>query len=207
VLLVAYTCSPYRGSEPGAGWNRAVETAKHFDTWVICEEHEFRADIERFREESGDVPGLRFRFVPRVVAMNGWVRRIPPLYYMAYNLWQRRAFRAAAALHRELGFDIAHQAHMCGYREPGYLGRLDSKFVWGPVGGTQNYPWRFLWHGGVGCALEEGVRTTLNSVQFRLSRRVARAVERSDAQLVANSAIRQDFLRIYRKDCVLLLET
>ncbi len=29
VLMVAYACGPDRGSEPGVGWHRALEMAKH----------------------------------------------------------------------------------------------------------------------------------------------------------------------------------
>ena len=45
VLLLAYACSPYHGSEPATGWHRAREVAKSFDTWVICEGGEFEGDI------------------------------------------------------------------------------------------------------------------------------------------------------------------
>ena len=64
MLLLAYACSPYRGSEPGVGWNRAVQTARHYDTWVLCEEHEFAADIRRYLDANGPIDGLHFCFVP-----------------------------------------------------------------------------------------------------------------------------------------------
>ena len=47
VLLLAYACSPYRGSEAGVGWNRVIESGKYFDTWVICGKREFEDDIRR----------------------------------------------------------------------------------------------------------------------------------------------------------------
>ena len=56
VLQLSYACSPSRGSESGVGWQRAVQSAKHFDTWVICEEHEFAGDIRR--PVGGPVPRL-----------------------------------------------------------------------------------------------------------------------------------------------------
>ena len=33
---------------------------------------------------------------------------------------------------------------MVGYREPGYLWKIEKPFVWGPIGGLENSPWRFL---------------------------------------------------------------
>ena len=50
----------------------------------------------------------------------------------------------AKQLHHEVGFDIAHQLNMAGFREPGYLWKLGIPFVWGPVGGMGLFPWRFL---------------------------------------------------------------
>ena len=55
---------PRRGSEAGVGWNRAVESARHFDTWVICEEHEFAPEIRRYWQSTAPSPGLHFHFVP-----------------------------------------------------------------------------------------------------------------------------------------------
>ena len=64
VLQLSYACSPMRGSEAGVGWHRAVQSAKHFDTWVICEEHEFAGEIREYLAAHGDIPGLNFVFVP-----------------------------------------------------------------------------------------------------------------------------------------------
>ena len=85
-MLLAYACSPYRGSEPETGWRRALALSKHFDTWVICVSYrEFRENIERYLSEHGEIPSLQFCFVPGLsfdvpilngyAAVNGPVRR------------------------------------------------------------------------------------------------------------------------------------
>src|SRR6516164_288395 len=86
VLLLAYACSPERGSEPGLGWHRAVETAKSCDTWVICEDRIYGAAIRRYLREHGDIPGLHFEYVAMPSPIR-WLGRIPGLAYTAYNLW------------------------------------------------------------------------------------------------------------------------
>src|SRR5947208_10516178 len=105
VLLLAYACSPDRGSEPGVGWNRAVETAKYCDTWVICQDGANGAEIRRYLQRHGPVPGLTFEFVDK-----GWLidrlMHAPGGYYLGYNLWHRRAYRAARRLHQRVGFDL-----------------------------------------------------------------------------------------------------
>ncbi len=77
-------------------------------------------------------------------------------------MWHRRAYRFALELSGEIQFDLVHQSTMCGFREPGRLWKLDAPFIWGPVGGTQNYPWRFLPQAGFTGALKEGARNIVN---------------------------------------------
>jgi glycosyltransferase involved in cell wall biosynthesis len=177
------------------GWNRAVEAAKDFDTWVICEELEFKSEIESYLEKNGPISGLHFAYVP----MPRWEWRLGQvanaLWYWALNRWQRRAFRTARQLHEQIGFDLVHQLTFCGYREPGYLWKLDAPFVWGPVGGTQNYPWRFLRIAGLRGAAFEISRNVVNYLQMRFSRRVRKAARKASAVVAANSTIRDDFAK------------
>jgi len=182
--------------------------AKHFDTWVICEEHDFRGDIERYLRENGGIDNLHFCFVPRVVTSRRlwrWVYKLRPLYYLAYNRWHRRAYRYAVALHRQIGFDIVHQSTMCGFREPGRMWRVDAPFVWGPVGGTQQYPWRFLALAGVAGALKEGARNVVNTLQLRFSRRVRQAADSAATVITAIPSGKRAFERFYgvKPVCVL----
>ncbi len=197
LLILAYACSPVRGSESGAGWNRVVEAAKHFDTWVICEEHEFGPDIRRYLELHGDIPGLNFVPVP----MHRWEWSLGKVadivWYAMLKRWHCRAYRVARRLHKKIGFDLVHQLTFCGYREPGYLWKLDAPFVWGPVGGTQNYPWQFLAHAGLYGGAFELVRNILNQCQLRLSPRVHRAAHKAAAIVAATSTAQHDFARFF----------
>ncbi len=196
LLMMAYCCSPYHGSEPGVGWNFAVQAARHCDTWVICEQHKFMPHIRRYLDAHGEVPGLRFVFVPeRAWAAAAW--RIPGMGYLSYNLWQRRALRAARRLHAQVRFDLVHHVNILGFREPGYLWKLGVPFIWGPVGGTQNYPLRFLGEAGPRGALAEAARTVANQIQLRISRRVRRASREAAVMMAANSTVQHDFARIH----------
>lgn len=197
VLLIAYACSPYRGSEPGVGWHRVFETAKYFETWVICKKQRHEEDIRRYINENGEVPNLHFYFVPRT-RFEKLLKQLPGMYYVAYNLWHRRAFRVAKKLDKELRFDIVHQVTFSGFREPGYSWMLDAPFIWGPVGGTQNFPWRFLTSAGINGSIREGLRSLINSLQFRYSPRLRKAIKRSRILLAANSVGVNDFKKIHR---------
>lgn len=206
VLLLAYSCAPNRGSEPGVGWNWAIESAKRFDTWVISREGEFANEIRRYLAKQGGIPGLHFIFVPRN-SLAPHFNRIRSFKYLFYNHWQRRAFLVAQRLHRQISFDLIHQVTFSGYREPGYMWKLEPPFVWGPIGGTQNFPWRFFCEAGLPGAFTEGSRNMLNYMQIRLSSRVRHAAHRAAIILTANSTNQRDFARIQHIKSALMLET
>ena len=205
VLLLAYACGPGRGSEPGVDLHRALQTAKRYDTWVIWEGY-WQESISRWLEEHGPVPGLHFVFVPHT-RMELALRRLPGCYYHVLRQWQRRAFNEARQLHEEHRFDLVHQLTLCTFRETGYGWKLDAPFVWGPLGGTQNYPASFLSHAGLLGAVSESLRRIANGLQLRFSPRVRAALRRADVLLVANSTTHEHIRLAHGRDARLMVET
>jgi glycosyltransferase involved in cell wall biosynthesis len=205
LLLVAYLCSPCRGSEQGVGWQRAVQAARFMDTWVLCKQQRSEEDIARFLAENGPIPGLRFSYLP-LTAPELLLKDIPGFYYLVYHLWQRRAYRRALALHRELAFDLAHQVTIGSFREPGYLWKLGIPFLWGPIGGTQNYPAAMFPMAGPRGTIAESARTLLNRLQLRLTPRIRKAVARADILLAANSTGVRDLERRFHRRATLELD-
>lgn len=206
LLLGAYVCHPTRGSEPTVGWNRAVEAARFGHVDVITHDEGNVHDVRKAVWAQGLVDTLQFHFLEHT-PFELWLKSMPGGYYTAYRMWNRRAFRLARTMHQHKAFDLAHQVNLCGFREPGELWRLGVPFVWGPVGGTQNTPARYLASGGIKMAVVEGVRTLLNRLQLRLSRRVHRAAAATDVLLAANSTVEQDFERVLDHPAHRLLET
>ncbi|MCA9143992.1 MAG: glycosyltransferase [Planctomycetaceae bacterium] len=205
MLQLAYACSPWRGSEPGVGWHRAVEAARYSDIWVICEGVEFEHQVLGHLENVGAIDGLNFRFVCKS-RFEQILSRIPGFYYLAYRLWHRRAFQVAAALHKEVNFDLVHQSNLCGYREPGKLGSLNVPLVWGPIGGTQNHPWIAIGQAGMWGGIQETVRSVANSLQLRFSWRVRRAAKLANVLLAANATNQADIERMFGKRVPVLCE-
>ncbi|BAN68611.1 glycosyltransferase family 4 protein [endosymbiont of unidentified scaly snail isolate Monju] len=179
VLVSAYTCSPYRGSEFAVGWGFVQAMAKRHDLWVIVEEEKCRADIERYlNEHPKALPNVRFFFLRK--QRNRRLRRLwPPSYYWYYRRWHSQAFELAKKLHEEVCFDLAHQLTMVGFREPGYLWRMEIPFVWGPVGGMGRFPWRFLPEVGRYGALYYLGYNLYNLAQMRFMRRPRLAARRA----------------------------
>lgn len=144
VLISAYACSPYEGSEPGVGWNFVNGLASTNNLTVLVEK-KFEKDIVSFLANSSDddIKRVKFLFIKRV-RLNRLRRVWPPSYYWTYRLWQFQAFKLAKEISLQENFDVVHHLTMVGFREPGYLWRLNIPFVWGPIGGLEITPWQLL---------------------------------------------------------------
>ena len=155
VLVSAYACGPGRASEPGVGWNAVRELARDHDVWVLTS-RELRDEIDAVLPHES--PTLKFVFLD-------WPKWLWPLvktsrigYEVQHYCWQIAAYLKARALHRQVGFELAHHVTVCRYWTPSFLPLLGIPFVWGPVGGGESAPRQF-WRGlGVGGAWLEGVR-------------------------------------------------
>ena len=145
VLVNAYAVSPTKGSEPGVGWNWAVNLARYCNVYVITE-GEWQQDI---LDAVGRLPqriNLHFYFNPvsDKIRKMCWHQGDWRFYYY-YRKWQERTLDIAKKIIAEHPIDIVHQLNMIGFREPGFLWKIaDKPFVWGPVGGMELMPTGYL---------------------------------------------------------------
>lgn len=208
ILVSAYACSPRRGSEPGVGWQFVEAISKYHDVWVITEKEKFKAEIE---EELNKRPELcermTFQYIPKT--RHRTLRKIwPPSYYWFYGKWQKKAYILARSLCEQERFDLVHQLNMNGFREPGYLWNLGLPFVWGPVGGLKQFPWRFLASAGVDGALFHLARNVINAYQMRYLKRPRKAaLSAGDGLLAATSEMRETMQRLWRVKSQVICET
>jgi hypothetical protein len=204
VIVSAYACDPDAGSEPGMGWHWIRNLARHHDLWVLTEENRFAPALERGIRQHQDLEG-KVQIVP-VRRQRYGERVLSQMYYLSYRQWQRDAFRKAEALHREIGFDLAHQLNMIGYREPGFLWKLEIPFLWGPIGGHAQMLWPFVKEQDGPGRLHYGVRNVLNALQMRSSPRVRRAVRRASVLLAATPEDQAALSAIHHRPSLLVPE-
>ena len=208
VLLMAYECSPYRGSEWAVGWGRLLQAAREFETHVITSESNYEA-LTRARGE-GLVPANVEFYTPEPDARLRRMERKPALFaynYTAYHQWQKLALPLAQRLHAEHGFAVVHQVTVGTFREPGYTWTMGVPYVWGPVGGTQNFPWRFLTMLPAVEAVKEGMRGVSNWLSLRMKGRVRAAAKAAAVVIGANSTNQRDYAKVFGREVELLLET
>lgn len=139
ILLSAFACAPQTGSETGAGWMYALHLARQHEVWVLTDESR-RAAVE---SHPGPLPAnLHFVFYrPRLLTR---VQLGARTAHVIYQGWQLGAWRIAAELDRQVGFDFCWHLTYGVFRQPSWLWRVGKPFVFGPVGGAERAPWRFL---------------------------------------------------------------
>ena len=142
ILVSAYACNPYGGSEPGVGWTAVCRIALSHDVCVLTDIHNKPGWDKGFDERL--IPSnVRVRFVrDRASSIrNSFIAHIDS--WLSYAAFNRLVLAEAAAWHEEIGFDLCHQVTIAAWRMPSPLWRLPIPFVWGPVGGAGYIPSAF----------------------------------------------------------------
>ncbi len=204
-MVSCYACSPYRGSEPGMGWRFVQGLSKYHDVHVITEKEKWEKDIKQYIEEE-EITNVHFYFIQK--KRNRTLRKIwPPSYYWFYKAWQKKAYRLAKQLDDREHFDIIHQLNMVGYREPGYLWKINKPFVWGPIGGTQNVPWHLFSVFNFYGKLFYGGRNIVNAIQKYFLKRPRLAAKKQPSTLIAATPdIQKDILKLWHKTSEIITE-
>lgn len=215
VLVSAFACNPYSGSEEGVGWGWVKALAKHHDLWIITTDFH-RTAIERAIQDTPKSSShLKFHFVTpkpwHFSPTKSWQfiekSMFKPIMNCAYRLWQRDAFQVAKELHREFKFDIVHQLTYVGFRFPGLLWKLDLPFVWGPIGGLENAPWRFLPMLGTGGCFYYAGRNIINYLDKKFLPGPKKAFKKTRGGIIAaTNGIRQEIFRWYGKESTVICE-
>jgi glycosyltransferase involved in cell wall biosynthesis len=141
ILLSAYACEPNRGSEPGNGWNWALETARlGYEVWCLTTP-EGKENIEA---ELNTVNELNLHIV--YVTVPDWVEkayRYQPGVYLHYIMWQEQAYKVAKKLSNDISFDVVHHITLGSLQMSSAMWRLNKPLIFGPVGGGQKAPVAF----------------------------------------------------------------
>ena len=143
ILLLAYAVSPTRGSEYSVGWNYVVELSKLNTVHLICgasgEHLGDTIELEAYLKQN-PIKNVYLHIVKpnkSIEFINSFNKKgFGPAFYIAFRLWHKLVFEKAKEIIRKYPIDIVHQYNPIGFREPGYLWKLDKPFVWGPIGGA-----------------------------------------------------------------------
>lgn len=180
ILINAYACSPAMGSEPGMAWNWCVNLANYCELHIITE-GEFREKIEAAISVLPQGRNMHFYYNPvseeiRKMCWNQGDWR----FYKHYKDWQWKTYLIAKDIVAKHHIDIVHQLNMIGFREPGYLWKIeDVPFVWGPIGGLKQFPNAYLQGAGWKMKMFNLIKNRINIFQIKYDKRVRAALHRA----------------------------
>jgi glycosyltransferase involved in cell wall biosynthesis len=142
VLISAYACEPGKGSEPGIGWNLAVNLAARVPVIVLT-----RANNKALIKEplASIAPEKRPEFVYHDLGKPFlWLKRFFKAHRWYYLLWQKTAKQEVARLISARNVSILHHATYASFRYPTAVLGHGVPAVWGPVGGVEATPWNLM---------------------------------------------------------------
>ena len=202
LLITAYHYDRQYSMESRLSWQRAQQAAREYDVTVICA----RNQLPQSDHADGVTRPVEAVHLP-LSRLERALMSLPGGYYLGYRHWHRRVFDCARRLHDERPFGLVHHVSFCGYREPSEGWRLGVPFIWGPIGGTQLFPVRFLNQLDPLGAARELIRNAANYIQLRIDRRVHRAARAATEVLAANREVASDLRAVIAIDASVQLET
>jgi glycosyltransferase involved in cell wall biosynthesis len=141
VVVSAHQCAPGMGSEHAVGWNLTSRLARRHALLLITEDNEFRPAIEREVQALRDAGcAIEVFFVRHGSVYESRRNHLNIGYYLTYRRYQRRVLALVRTLQDTYRIAAVHHLTINGFREPGFLWRLNVPFIWGPVGGLHYSP-------------------------------------------------------------------
>jgi len=139
ILIAAAACHPTSGSEAYVGWQAVSQLRHDHDLWVLTSGW-CREGIESFLEKNPDWRNVQFFYVDKalpdhpnrlVARMFSWIR---------YRRWCLLAAKVGERLAAEVKFDLAQHVTMATWRTGSPLSGIGIPWIWGPIGGGENFP-------------------------------------------------------------------
>ena len=137
ILYLAFACNPFVGSEAQCGWSWPMAMREYADVSVLTRK-ENKNDIEKFLSQN-NIKNINVFYCDIPDWLNLYYKK-GKLYFPYYLLWQRVAARYAKKLHKKYCFDYIHQVTLGDFRSINPCWKLNTKFIFGPVGGAQVTP-------------------------------------------------------------------
>lgn len=214
ILLLCYAVSPYRGSEYSVAWNHISSISKNNKVTVIYgtsgdhlgDDKDLPEYLSKNSFENVDFHFVRPKRLTKVLNYFNANGFLPYTFYFAYKQWHKNVFSYVTKELDLESFDIIHFQSPIGYREPGYLWKLDKPYVWGPIGGANNIDMRLLPLLSSSGKFKQIFRGIINRLQLRYSFRLKQALKNTNVLLTATTENRDAFMKWHKVNSFYLPE-
>lgn len=205
LLLVAYAFSPVLGSEYRSPWELLKKISLDYDVTLIYGDSD--GLIGSFDNMNEYLKKNKLNFEAIALPLSDFQKSIAKLMLKApwalffpllLKSWHKKAFMLAKRLHSSKSFDIAHQLGPIGFRNPGYLWKLDCHTYWGPIGGAQYINLKMIKNKKSTYYLEALVRNFSVKIQSKFSY-IANAARGFDRVSFATTENKEYFSRYFSR--------
>ena len=192
ILIAAIACLPRSGSEGYVGWSTVNAVAQDHEVHVITSE-EGHQNIQKEMVRHPLRAKLTFSYIgqPTTWHENRLIARFQG--WIAYMRWIEEASVMANQLCEKGKFDLAHHVTYATWRMGTPLAGLGIPLVFGPVGGGEQFPVRFLTMLSPLSAGFELVRIISGWVA-RKSKRVGEVAKKATLILANNNETKELFI-------------
>ena len=135
ILLSAFSCLPDRGSEPGVGWNWALQAAKTQNVYLLTRTKCKKKIEPKIPKELRE--NLHFVYCDSSSKLR------EKSIYLEYIHWQWKAYKFAKELCKKVKFDYVVHLTFGNLFLPMWMHKLGVPFIWGPLGGGERVDKRF----------------------------------------------------------------
>lgn len=203
IILVTYETSPYKGSEASVSWNYITHMSPSHRLIVVYGRG--KDDVENYLQHN-TVDNVIFRHVAPAAIGDGEGLLFDIKYNLAYKRWHKQVYNLVERLIKEQHIDVIHYLNPIGFKEPGYLWKLDVPYVWGPIQGVANRPFALYPALNLKGKIGAICRFIVHNSMLRLLPRVRKAMKKADAILTVVPVAQQQIKRIYHRDTTYLPE-
>lgn len=207
ILINAYACSPNMGSEPGMAWNWCVNLAQYCELHIITE-GEFQKNIENVLPTLPQSKNMHFYYNPvsEKIRKMCWNQGDWRFYYY-YQKWQKSTLQIAKRITQQTHIDIIHQLNMVGFREPGYLWKIEKPLIWGPIAGIGSIPYSFLKEAGMKHTAFFLLKNFITKLQLQYSPSVRQIIKKAKYTITATPEAQSAIQKIYKIRTIPINET
>lgn len=132
VLISAYACEPFRGSEPGQGWNWVLHLSKYINVFVITRSNN-QSVIESYKmPKENNIHFFYFDIEP----LAKWKKKIPFGQYLYYTFWLFFSKKKIKKIISEYNIQIFHHLTFNSFQLNQFIGAETVKEIRGPIGGA-----------------------------------------------------------------------
>ncbi len=163
ILLSAFECNPYMGSDAEVGWQWAHQLSKRGYKVTVITRSTHQKEIEQWITKTGESKAVNFVYVD-IKWLYPLTELINPRNHIYYYFWQFSAYLIAKKLHRQKPFSLIHHLTWVSFRQPSFMGLIDAPMYFGPVAGGDEIPKGYTKTFAFKQQLLESLRSLINGL-------------------------------------------